>query len=131
MMLVISTQDYENYAAHEGFCGEFYWKAKGGSDIKILGVDPSLYTEAQVIDMVCDQIEQNNEYFQTTIIGASFQADDYMSDFEQSQLEYEGRIAYPEPTIQFADVVGRWLNLEDPREYAEQAADLDAVYYGA
>lgn len=129
MMLVIQTQDYENYAAHEGFCGEFYWKAKGGSEYKITGVDPSLYTAEQIVEMARDQIEQNNDYFQTSIIGYSFQADDYLSWFEQSQQDYEGRITYPEPVIPMGDVVGRWLNLEDPQEYAERSADLDAVAY--
>ena len=41
MMLVITTQVYENYGAHDwdgkGECPQ-YWKAKGGSEYKILGV---------------------------------------------------------------------------------------------
>ena len=32
MMLVIRTQFQENYAAHQGFTGEYRWKMKGGSD---------------------------------------------------------------------------------------------------
>jgi hypothetical protein len=131
MILVIQTQDYENYAAHEGFDGSFRWKAKGGSEFLITGVDAGLYTEAQIVEMVRDQIERDDEYFQTQIIGAGFESDDYMSWFEKSQLDYEGKVTHPEPRITMGEVVGRWLNLEDPREYAEQAADADAVYYGA
>lgn len=134
MILVIQTQDYENYGAHdwdgEGSCPQ-RWKAKGGSEIKITGVDPRLYTEAQIIDMIRDDIEQNNDYIQTTIVGASFQEDGYLSWFEKSQLDYEGSIQFAEPVIEFDKVVGRWLNMEDPMEYAERAADADAVYYGA
>lgn len=131
MILVIQTQDYENYAAHQGFDGSYYWKAKGGSEYKITGVDPMLYTEAQIVEMARDLIEQNDEYFQTTIIGASFEADDYLSWFEKSQLEYDGAVQFAEPVIEFDKVVARWLKMEDPREYAERAADADAVYYGA
>ena len=31
MKLVITTQIRENYAAHNGFNGEYYWKMKGGN----------------------------------------------------------------------------------------------------
>ena len=41
MMIVIRTQYHENYGAHdwdgEGECPQ-YWKAKGGSEYKILDV---------------------------------------------------------------------------------------------
>ncbi len=127
MMLVIQTQDYENYAAHQGFNGEFYWKAKGGSEFKVTnipqGVDP-----AEVVELVRADIEQDNEYFQTTIIGYGVESDDYLSWFEKSQLEYDGEIQFKEPVIDYAEVNSRY---EDPRAYAEQSADLDAVYYGA
>lgn len=127
MMLVIQTQDYENYAAHEGFTGEFYWKAKGGSEFKITNI-PANTDPAEIVDMVRGEIEQDNPYFQTTIVGYGVQPDDYLSWFEQSQLDYEGSITYKEPVIDYAEVNSRY---EDPRAYAEQAADLDAVYYGA
>ncbi len=127
MMLVIQTQDYENYAAHEGFTGEFYWKAKGGSEFKITNI-PANTDPAEIVDMVRGEIEQDNPYFQTTIVGYGVQPDDYLSWFEQSQLDYEGSITYKEPVIDYADINSRY---EDPRAYAEQAADLDAVYYGA
>jgi hypothetical protein len=126
-MLVIQTQDYENYAAHEGFTGEFYWKAKGGSEFKITNI-PANTDPAEIVDMVRGEIEQDNPYFQTTIVGYGVQPDDYLSWFEQSQLDYEGSITYKEPVIDYADINSRY---EDPRAYAEQAADLDAVYYGA
>ncbi len=127
MMLVIQTQDYENYAAHQGFNGEFYWKAKGGSEFKVTnipqGVDPD-----EVVELVRSEIEQDNPYFQTTIIGYGLESDDYLSWFEKSQLEYDGEIQFKEPVIDYAEVNSRY---EDPRAFAEAAADADAVYYGA
>lgn len=104
MMLVIATQDYENYAAHQGFTGEFYWKAKGGSEYKVTGI-PSGVDLEEVIELVRGEIEQNNEYFQTTIIGYGVQPDDYLSWFEKSQLEYEGEITHREPEIEYSDLV--------------------------
>ena len=105
MILVIQTQDYENYAAHEGFTGAFRWKAKGGSEYKITdipqGVDPD-----EVLEMVRAQIERNDEYFQTFILGHSLEQDDYLSWFEQSQLNYEGEIRYREPTIEYSELNG-------------------------
>lgn len=130
MILVIQTQDYENYAAHGGFDGSFYWKAKGGSEIKVTGVDPTLYTEEQIVEMARELIEVNNEYFQTEIIGAGFEADDYLSWFEKSQLEYDGTIQFSEPTMEFSDIVARWLKLDDPMLFANQSADADAEYFG-
>jgi hypothetical protein len=125
MMLVIQTQDYENYAAHRGFTGEFYWKAKGGSEFKVVGV-PADLDPAEVVDLVRDQIEEDTPYFQTTITGYSVESDDYLSWFEKSQLEYDGSIQYPEPRIEYAEVRALYT---DPREYAERSADLDAQHY--
>jgi hypothetical protein len=125
MILVIQTQDYENYAAHEGFTGEFRWKAKGGSCYKVTGVPTGIDLD-EVVGFVRSEIERNDEYFQTTIVGYGLEADDYLSDFEQSQLSYEGAITYPEPTIDYGD-----LKAVFDHEYAEWAADQDAVYYGA
>ena len=126
MMIVIATQDYENYAAHQGFDGSFYWKAKGGSEFKITGVPTNVDVE-EVIEMVRDEIERNDEYFQTSIIGYGQESDDYLSWFEKSQLDYEGTIAYKEPTIEYSDLVARYT---DPMEYAELCADNDAIAYG-
>lgn len=103
MMLVIATQDYENYAAHEGFNGNFYWKAKGGSEFKITGV-PAGVDPAEVVELVRNQIERNDEYFQTSIIGYDLKEDTYLSWFEQSQLDYEGKITYKEPEIEYDEV---------------------------
>lgn len=127
MMIVIATQDYENYAAHQGFDGSFHWKAKGGSEYKITNVPKGIDYE-EVVEMVRSEIERNDEYFQTSIIGWLEQRDDYISWFEKSQLDYEGQIIFKEPEIHYRDVAMRY---EDPMEYAEMCADNDAMYYGA
>ena len=127
MMIVISTQDHENYAAHQGFSGDFYWKAKGGSEFKIVGVPQNVDID-EVVEMVRDEIERDDEYFRTAIIGYDTKSDDYLSWFEKSQLDYEGKITFKEPVIEYSDLVARYT---DPMEYAEMCADNDAAYYGA
>jgi hypothetical protein len=127
MMIVIATQDYENYAAHQGFTGDFYWKAKGGSEFKIVSVPQNVDID-EVVEMARDGIERNDEYFQTNILGYDLKSDDYLSWFEKSQLDYEGSITFKEPVIEYSDLVARYT---DPMEYAEMCADNDASYYGA
>ena len=104
MMLVIQTQDYENYAAHQGFTGEYRWKAKGGSEYKITDI-PANVDPAEIVEVVKSSIERNDEYFQTSIIGYGVEADDYLSWFEKSQLEYDGAIQFKEPVIEYSEVV--------------------------
>lgn len=103
MMLVISTQVYENYAAHEGFTGEYYWKAKGGSEYKILDVPLNNVDFNAIVSAA--NVERNNDYFSEKIVGWSIEADDYLSWYEKAQLEYEGEIVSPEPTIEYGDLV--------------------------
>ena len=101
MIVVIATQDHENYAAHQGFTGDYYWKAKGGSEYLITDV-PADADAMEIVKQVRADIEQANDYFRTDIIGVSLESDDYMSWFEQSQLEYEGKITYPAKELDIA-----------------------------
>ncbi len=41
------------------------------------------------------QIECDNDHFRETIINFEVVADDYLTEFEKDQLEYEGSIRYP------------------------------------
>ena len=123
MMLVISTQCYENYAWNEdgsiGTGPDAYWKAKGGSEYKILGV-PTDADSDEILSIVRQSmpiIEQDNDYFQTTIVGYNLEADDYLSSFEKSQLEYEGEIVYKEPVIEYSDLAA----LHSIDQYEDQA----------
>ena len=87
--LMIFTQVYENY----GDAQKPHWKAKGGSEYVVKGVD-----ECDMIDIIVDRvrgkIETDNDAFQEHIIGYRVVADNYLTEFERSQLEYEGRIIY-------------------------------------
>ena len=106
MKLVIHTQEYENYGAHNwdgaGICPQ-HWKAKGGSEFMVTGLRPGADIEA-VLDCVRDRVEFRNEGFQSQILGYELEPDEYLSTFERSQLEYEGRIVYPEPRISWAEI---------------------------
>jgi hypothetical protein len=128
MILVIDTQFQENYGAHdwdgEGACPQ-RWKFKGGSSYKVTNVPNNLSME-QVVNMVSGDIVQDSDYAREYILGYRMEADDYLSEFEQSQLEYEGSITYKEPVIDYLEVAAVYHH-----EYAEWAADLDAQYYGA
>lgn len=86
--LLITTQVYENY----GNADEPYWKAKGGCDYVVKNFKGYTTTAVMVLR---DQIEQDNEYFREYINDFHLVADDFLTDFEQSQLEYEGSIRFP------------------------------------
>ena len=93
--LLITTQVYENYGAHDwdGVCEcPQYWKPKGGSDYVVKKVNVNKVTES--VMGVRGQIEQDNQAFRETIIDFSVVADDALTEFEQSQLAYEGVIRY-------------------------------------
>ncbi len=95
MKLLITTQVYENYGAHDwdgaGACPS-YWKAKGGSDYVIKNINVNKATET--VMAVRGQIELDYVHFRETIIDWSIVADDALTEFEQSQLNYEGHIRY-------------------------------------
>jgi hypothetical protein len=100
MQLLITTQIQENYGAHDwdgkGECPS-YWKFKGGNDYKYALGTAVRNSEAlaELVEYFRSRIEESNDYFREHIIGWEVVADDYLTEFEQSQLDYEGRIAYP------------------------------------
>ena len=94
--LLITTQVYENY----GDADQPYWKPKGGSDYVVKNFKgnrrPSVADSAtEAVMALRSRIEQDNEYFRETIIDFAVVADDYLTEFEQSQLEFEGMIRFP------------------------------------
>ena len=94
--LLITTQVYENYGAHDwdgkGECPQ-YWKAKGGNDY-VVKKFKDINKVTETVMALRGQIECDNEGFRETIIGWEVVADDYLTEFEQSQLDYEGKITY-------------------------------------
>jgi hypothetical protein len=103
MKLHIITQYMENYGAHdwdgEGECPQ-YWKMKGGEDYFILNVDSDAEAESAVAQVRGD-IEWNDIGSRQYIIGYGLVENDFMTEFEVSQLEYDGRIAYPAKVLEF------------------------------
>jgi hypothetical protein len=105
MMLVVQTQISENYGAHdwdgEGQCPQ-YWKMKGGREFKVTGI-PLNIDFKQVIDLL--NLEDSNDYYREWVISWSVESDNYLSWFEESQMDYDGAITSPEPTISYRDLV--------------------------
>jgi len=95
--LLITTQVYENYGAHDwdgqGACPQ-YWKAKGGNDY-VVKKFKDFSAVSETVMALRGQIEQDNDGFRETIIGWEIVANDYLTEFEKDQLEYEGSIRYP------------------------------------
>ena len=108
MKLLITTQIQENYGAHDwdgvGECPQ-YWKFKGGQDYTYaMGpVMRSTQVLAEIVEYFRAQIETDNIGFREYIIGFEVVADDYLTDFEKSQLEYDGRITYPATQLEMVD----------------------------
>ena len=96
MKLLITTQNYENYGAHDwdgvGECPQ-YWKAKGGSDYVVKNFT-NFNNTTEVVMALRGQIEEDSEYFRSSIIDWEVVADDYLTEFEQMQLDYEGKIRF-------------------------------------
>ena len=95
--LLITTQVYENYGAHDwdgvSECPQ-YWKAKGGSDY-VVKKFKDLNKVTETVMALRSQIECDNEHYRETIIGWEIVGDKYLTEFEQSQLDYEGQIRFP------------------------------------
>jgi hypothetical protein len=96
MKILITTQYRENYGTAE----EPYWKFKGGEDYFILNVDPCTQAPGLLVEQVRGQIEYTSEFTEEYILDWELVADDYVTDFERSQLEYEGSIQYPAKVIE-------------------------------
>jgi len=102
MKLVISTQVYENYGAHDwdgtGECPQ-YWKAKGDYVIKrFKGGDEEA---VKAIFCLRSQIESDDEFYRESILSWNIVGDDYLTEFEKDQLEYEGKIRFPAKELEW------------------------------
>jgi hypothetical protein len=107
MLLIIDTQYRENYGAHdwdgEGECPQ-RWKNKGGSSIKVSGVPESIGLDV-LEGFAWDAFSHFDNFCEESVLGVRFESDDYMSNFEKSQLEYEGFIQFAEPTFTFREML--------------------------
>jgi hypothetical protein len=101
MKLLIQTQIYENYGAHDwdgvGECPQ-YWKAKGGDDYVVKNFQGD---ETKAVTVLRNKIEQQNDFFRECIISWNVVENDYLTEFEQSQLDYEGKIRFPAKELEY------------------------------
>ena len=100
MKILITTQYRENYGTAE----EPYWKFKGGEDYFILGVDPVKTAPGVLVEQVRGQIEYSGAMSEEYIQDWELVADDYVTDFERSQLELDGVIQYPAKILELETV---------------------------
>ena len=103
--LLITTQVYENYAFDEdGVLGtgvNAYWKPKGGNDFVVKNFkDFNRVTET--VMALRGKIECDNDMYREYIIGWEVVADDYLTEFERLQMEYEGVIRFAAKEIELA-----------------------------
>lgn len=96
MKLVIYTQCKENYGSSD----KPYWKNKGGKDYFIKKFTGSYADATSLVMAVRDRIEYNDGFSSETIIGFDIVSNDYMTEFEKSQLKYDGKITYPAKTLE-------------------------------
>jgi hypothetical protein len=101
-MIVIQTQYRENY----GTSTEPYWKFKSGSEYKVLNT-PDLSDEevTSFVMSIRPKIEYNETFSEEYITDWFTAPDTYLSQFEKSQLEFDGEILYKEPTINYEELV--------------------------
>jgi hypothetical protein len=99
MKLMIQTQIQENYGAHDwdgqGECPQ-RWKFKGGNDYSYnLGTSVrNSEALAELVYALSQKVEEDSIGYREDVIGWSIEADDFLTDFEKSQLEYDGAIQY-------------------------------------
>lgn len=97
MKAVILTQVYENYAWKEdGTIGtgvDAYFKPKGGDEYVVRNIDSE--TVFDILEKVAGQIEKSNDYYQEFIVDVKIVEDDYLTEYELNQLEFDGVITYP------------------------------------
>ena len=92
MKLYIWTQCRENYGTAE----QPYWKFKGGMDYFVpMGKSVSDSKVTEMVMVVRGDIESNHPMYEEYILGWDLVSDDYMTDFEKSQLDHEGFIRFP------------------------------------
>ena len=78
MKIVIQTQIRENYAAHEGFKGEYYWKCKGGNTYVVPNLTPAqiIKIKDKGIPTLTALIEDRNDSFEESVMNWGIVDDD-------------------------------------------------------
>ena len=96
MKAIFTTQVFENYAWREdgsiGTGDDAYFKAKGGDEYVVKNVNKS--DMLRILKEVKAQVEVSNDYFKETVVDFVLVEDDYLTEYERSQLEWDGSIVY-------------------------------------
>ena len=96
MKAIFFTQVYENYAWREdgtiGTGADAYFKPKGGDEYVVRNVDKSAMP--RILAEVKAKVEVSNDYFRETVVDFCLVEDDYLTEYERSQLEWDGCIVY-------------------------------------
>ena len=105
MKVLITTQVYENYAWNEdgtiGTGDAAYWKAKGGDEYVVTGIwDQEEATTAVMV--LREQIERADDYIVETIVDWELVDNEFLTQFERDQLEFDGKIEFPAKEITWA-----------------------------
>jgi len=98
LKLMVITQYRENYGAHNwdgtGTCPQ-YWKNKGGVTYFLpLGETVNTQKVQALASAVTDKLYRSNDYVEEYVVDWFVANDDYITPFEQDQLDYEGVIRY-------------------------------------
>jgi len=107
MRFCITTQYRENY----GTADESYWKFKGSEDyiIDVPGFNydhEMAFKKGQmIVDELLPKIEYKNDFTEEYMIGWGFVPDDFVTEFEKSQLEYDGKIVYPAKRLTYDELM--------------------------
>ena len=106
MKLMINCQYMENYGAHDwdgqGECPQ-RWKFKGGQDYAF-HMGRAYYDIPTLVDSLRSKVEWSDEGSRQYIVGYEVVEDDYLTEYERSQLEYEGRIVFPTQVLELEEV---------------------------
>ena len=87
MKLIIEMQDEENYAAHEGFTGEYRWKYKIGTTYVVNNIE--FNNIDTIIEEVTPFINCDNDHYKSYIANWYILADNEDTEFVKSQKEQD------------------------------------------
>jgi|15BtaG_2_1085339.scaffolds.fasta_scaffold00777_16 hypothetical protein len=128
MKLIIEMQDRENYAAHNGFTGEYYWKNKIGATYIVNNVSED--KQSDIVDQVRPFIEKSDDYFSSEVGVVYLLEDDQETEYVQMQKEYdpEGTVYLPAELKQNAK--GVWFEKRGYLISSRVNAELGGQFIG-
>ena len=92
MKIYIQTQYMENYG--------YRWKMKWGSEYFIpCGKNITPARAYAMVELAKSKIEYKNDVSSEHVIAFEIVEDDFVTDYERNQLEYDGKIDFPTRVI--------------------------------